>query len=83
MKRFSMHEARKNLTDIVGRVAYAGERITICRRNKDMAVLVPVEDAELLGYLEDRMDIKQAREALRKGGPDIDWEEAKKSLKLK
>jgi prevent-host-death family protein len=78
-----MHEARQNLTDLVSRVAYGGERIKIRRRNKDMAVLIPVEDAELLEFLEDQEDIKAARKALREGGPSIPWEEAKKQLKRK
>jgi len=78
MKRFSMAEARKNLTDIIGLVAYGGERIAIGRRNKDMAVIVPLEDAELLEYLEDQEDIKEVRKVLKEGGPSIDWKDAKK-----
>ena len=83
MKRYSMAEARQNLTDIVSRVAYGGERIKIGRRNKDLAVLVPIEDADYLEYLEDQEDIKAARKSLREGGPSISWEEAKKQLKRK
>ena len=78
-----MHEARQNLTDLVSRVAYGRERIKIGRRNKDMAVLVPIEDAEMLEFLEDREDVKAARKALKEGGPSIPWEEAKKQLKRK
>ncbi len=80
MKRFSMAEARKNLTDLVSRVAYGGERIAIGRRNTDLAVLISMEDAELLEYLEDRADIRAARRALKERGPDLDWEEVKKEL---
>ncbi len=80
--RFSMGEARKNLTDIVGRVAYGGERIAIGRRGKDLAVLVSIEDAELLEYLEDREDVRAARKAMKEGGKSLDWEEAKKKLRL-
>lgn len=82
MRRYSMAEARKALTDIVGRVAYGGERITIGRRNKDMAVLISMEDAELLEYLEDRADIKAARKALKERGPDLDWKDVKKQMGL-
>ena len=82
MKRFSMAEARKNLTDLVSRVAYGGERITIGRRNRDLAVLISLEDAELLEYLEDQADIKAARKALKERGPDLDWEDVKKELGL-
>jgi prevent-host-death family protein len=80
MKRYAMHAARQNLTDIVNQVAYTKERIAIGRRNKDLAVLVPLEDAELLEHLEDREDVREARKALKERGPDIPWEEAKKTL---
>jgi prevent-host-death family protein len=83
MKRYTMTEARRNLADIVSRVACEGERIAIGRRNKDLVVLVPIEDAELLEYYEDQEDIRAARKALREGGPDIDWEDVKKELGLK
>lgn len=83
MKRYSMAEARQNLTDIVSRVAYGGERIKIGRRNKDLAVLVPIEDADLLERLEDEEDVKAAKRVLKKGGPYMDWEEAKRLLKKK
>jgi prevent-host-death family protein len=71
MTRFAMGEARKNLTEIVGRVAYGGERIAIARRTRPLAVLVPVEDAALLEEIEDRMDVAAARKALAKGGAPI------------
>jgi prevent-host-death family protein len=83
MKRYSMYEARKNLTDIVSRVAYGGERITIGRRNKDLAVVVSLEDAELLERLEDEADIKAAMRTLKKGEKGIPWEKVKKELGLK
>ena len=83
MKRYSMHEARKELTDLVSRVAYGGERIAIARRSKDLAVLISLEDAKLLEYLEDQADVKAARKAMKEGGPSVDWEKAKKQLGLK
>ena len=71
MTRYAMGEARKQLTDIVSRVAYGGERIAIGRRNKNLAVLVSVEEAALLEEIEDRMDVKAARKALAAGGTPI------------
>ena len=68
MTRYAMAEARKRLTDIVGRVAYGGERIGIARRNKTVAVLVSVEEAALLEEIEDKMDVDAARKALAGGG---------------
>ncbi|MBI4586834.1 MAG: type II toxin-antitoxin system prevent-host-death family antitoxin [Planctomycetes bacterium] len=36
-------EAKKQFSDLLGRVAYAGETIVIMRRGKPMAKLVPAE----------------------------------------
>lgn len=83
MKRYLMNEARKHLTDLVSEVAYGGERIAIGRRNKDLAVVISLEDAKLLEYLEDQADVKAALKALKTGGPSVDWEKAKKQLGLK
>ena len=46
-KEISVAEAKKHFSDLLGRVAYRGERITISKRGKPMAVLVP--PTEVLG----------------------------------
>ena len=53
-------EAKRHLADLLGRVAYGGETITITRRGKPMARLVPVDTeavvphiADVQGWLED------------------------------
>lgn len=83
VKGYSMAQVRRELSDLVGRVAYGGERITITRRNRPLAVVVPVEDAELLERLEDEIDIREARKAEKEPGPNIPWAEAKKMLHRK
>lgn len=40
-KEVSVAEAKKHFSDLLGRVAYGGERITILKRGKPMAVMVP------------------------------------------
>jgi prevent-host-death family protein len=82
MKQVAMGEARKRLTDLVGEVAYGGERIAIARRNRPLAVLVPLEDLAILEMIEDRVDIEAARKALADGGDSIPWEEAKRQIGL-
>jgi len=82
MTRYTMAETRRQLTDIVSRVAYGGERIAVGRRNRDLAVLVSLEDAKLLEALEDLEDASAVREALAEGGESISWAEAKKKLGL-
>ena len=39
-------EAKKHFSELVGRVAYAKERLLITKRGKPMARLVPVEESE-------------------------------------
>jgi prevent-host-death family protein len=46
-------EAKKRLSDLLGRVAYAKETITICRRGRPMARLVPVRPEEEMPHLAD------------------------------
>jgi len=72
---------REELSDALNRVAYRGERIYLERRGKRIAVLVPVEDAELLETLEDRLDLEEARKAL-KDPRRISWSKLKGELGL-
>ena len=58
-KEVSVAEAKKHFSDLLGRVAYRGERITISKRGKPMAVLVPAAEVpgpkgirEIGGWLE-------------------------------
>jgi prevent-host-death family protein len=53
-------DAKRHFADLLGRVAYGGETITITRRGKPMARLVPVNGdtaaphiADAQGWLED------------------------------
>jgi len=81
MTRMSASEARDGFSDALNRVAYKGERIVLRRRGKDIAVLVPVEDLKLLEEIEDRIDVEEAKKALRdKGG--LPWTKLKKELGL-
>ena len=59
MKTYSLNvaEAKKRFSDLLGRVAYGGETVTITRRGRPMAKLVPAADpaglASVKGFLED------------------------------
>jgi len=53
-------DAKRHFADLLGRVAYGGETITITRRGKPMARLVPIDVdttalhvADVQGWLED------------------------------
>ncbi|HEY3175691.1 MAG TPA: type II toxin-antitoxin system prevent-host-death family antitoxin [Candidatus Polarisedimenticolia bacterium] len=79
MTQLSSTEARKILSDLVNRVAFQKERISINRWGKNAVALVPIEDAELLDYLEARIDLAAARKALTES-PGISWKKFKAQL---
>ena len=43
-KSISMVEAKSELADLVGQVAYGGERFVLQRRGRPMAVLISVDE---------------------------------------
>ena len=77
-------EARTHLTDIVNEVAYGGERIILTRKGKQLVAIIPLEDLRILEALENKIDLEDAKKALRdieKYGT-ISWEDAKRELGL-
>lgn len=81
-KRVSASKAREQFADIINRVAYGGETVLVHRRRKPVAAVIPIEDLKLLEEIEDEIDIREARKAMREKGRSIPWEEVKKRLKL-
>lgn len=79
----AMREARENLADLVNRVAYGRERISLSRQNKPVAVLVSLEDAQLLESLETRADLQDLEDIAKRGVLEtVSWEDARKELGL-
>ncbi|MFH1605175.1 MAG: type II toxin-antitoxin system Phd/YefM family antitoxin, partial [Pseudomonadota bacterium] len=60
MYKLKISEARKDLAEIVNKVAYQGARIVLHRRGKDVAVIMPISDLQTLEELEDRLDAEEA-----------------------
>lgn len=79
MSTITAKEARRTFTDLLARAAYGKERVTVTRNGRPMAVLVPVEDAEALEALEERIDLEDVRKRAKE--KLIPWEEAKKALR--
>jgi prevent-host-death family protein len=79
----STAEARTNLSETLGRVAYGGERVLIGKRGKPMAALVPVADLEALLALEDAIDLEEVRKSLREGGKNLSHAEVLERLGLR
>ena len=82
MNIVAMKEARDNLADIVNRVAFAKERVSLTRKNKPVACLVPIEDMELREMLEDRYDLMALDRALSEDEPNVSWEDLKAEIGL-
>lgn len=53
MYRINVAEAKQHLSDLLGRVAYGKEHVTITRRGRPMAVLVPPEEGSRGKHLAD------------------------------
>ena len=82
MSEISITAARKGLADLFEAVVRNHERIIIHRYGKDRVALVPVEDAEFLEALEDRMDIEEAARRLADGSKPIPYDQVRKELGL-
>ncbi len=59
----STRELRSQLSDVLGRAMYAGERIGVTRNGKLAAVVVSVADLETLEEFEMAQDVAAYREA--------------------
>jgi prevent-host-death family protein len=82
MTTLPISEVRENLSDLGNRVSLRGERVVVERRGKRLFALVPMEDVEMLEKLEDELDLRLARKALKEKGPSVPWEKVKKDLGL-
>ena len=71
---------------MINRASYGKERVALTRNGQTLAVLVSVEDLELLEAIEDRIDVEDARKALAemkaRGEKPLPWQAVKKRLGL-
>jgi prevent-host-death family protein len=84
MMNIPFSEARTHLTDIVNEVAYGDKRIILTRQGKQLVAIIPLEDLRVLEALENKMDLEDAKKALRdieKHGT-VSWEDTKRELGL-
>lgn len=69
METVSCREIKDHMAEILNRVAYNRNRYKIARHNKEMAVIISIEEWEviekILQNLEDEEDTKEALLALR------------------
>jgi prevent-host-death family protein len=87
MTRLAASKARDDFSETLNRVVYKRERIVLRRRGKDVAVIVPLEDLDVLEKVEDELDAREARRILadmkRKRQRPIPYEKIRRELGLK
>jgi prevent-host-death family protein len=76
MTTVTAKELKDHPTDVLGRVQYGNERVAVTRYGKEVAVVMPIEDARLLESIEDLIDaqdvIQAIEEAEREGTISLD-----------
>lgn len=65
--KYTTVEARNQFSEIINRAAFGQERIRLTRRGKVICAVVPIEDVELLEWIEDVVDNKAIDEAEKEG----------------
>jgi PHD/YefM family antitoxin component YafN of YafNO toxin-antitoxin module len=81
-RRLNASQVRAGFAEAVNRASFAGERTLIRRHRTDVAAVVSVEDLKTLEALEDRLDLEEAREIMKKPGRLIPWEKLRSMLRL-
>lgn len=65
--KYTTVEARNQFSEIINRAAFGQERIRLTRRGKVICAVVPIEDVEMLEWIEDVVDNKAIDEAEKEG----------------
>ncbi len=84
MTDVSTADARRNLADLVNRVAYGKERVVLTRHGKQLCALVPIEDLSFLEKIHgavERRDIADAQTDFDQGATIL-WPDLKRELGL-
>lgn len=80
MTRLPISQIKNELGSATNQVRYRSERIVLTKHDKDVAVLISMEDLALLEEYEDRMDLEAVRAA--SGEETISLNELKESMGL-
>jgi prevent-host-death family protein len=67
MTTVTITDCRKQIHELADEVSHHGKRVCVNRNGKPAFVMVPIDDAEALIAIEDKIDIQEARKALKKG----------------
>jgi prevent-host-death family protein len=84
MKNITTAEARKNMSELLNRAAYGGERFVVTRHGKELVAIVPLEDATLLDRLKTLLEARDFEAALKEiaEAGTVPWDEVRRDLGL-
>jgi prevent-host-death family protein len=84
MKPVTTAEARKNMSELLNRAAYGGERFVVTRHGKELVAIVPVADATLLDRLRRLLEAHEFEAALKtlSESGTVPWEQVRRDLDL-
>jgi len=70
-------DARKNLSEIISKAAFANEATVITRSGKNVAAVISYDDYERFCQLEDQLDGELAQERLNERNKRHVWDDVK------
>ncbi|GAB3642432.1 type II toxin-antitoxin system Phd/YefM family antitoxin [Spirosoma arcticum] len=77
MSTCTAQDARKNLSDIISKAAFANEATVITRSGKNVAAVISYDDYERFCQLEDQLDGELAMKRLAEGNKRHAWDAVK------
>ncbi len=84
MKEVTTVEARNNISELVNRAGYGGERFVVTRHGKGLVAIVPLGEVTLLDRLRTLLEARDYEAALREMAEagTVPWEEVRRDLGL-
>lgn len=84
LQQITAAEARRNMSELVNRAAYGGERFVVTRHGKELVAIVPLRDATLLDRLRGLLEAREYEAALREIQEEgtVVWDEVRRDLDL-
>lgn len=84
MKNVTTAEARKNLSELLNRAAYGGERFVVTRHGRELVAIVPLEDITLLDRVRGFLEVRDFHAALKElsAAGTVPWDEVRRDLDL-
>ena len=82
LRKITIADARKKLSNIINRVAFGEESFVLTRRGEPIAALISMSELKMLHDLEDKIDIEDAWKAKNEPGEAIPWEDLKRELQI-